>query len=699
MKSAKFNIGAAEITIETGEIAKLADGAVIVKQGRTVILATAVAAEQTGDGPGFFPLTVEYKERTAAAGKIPGGFIKRETRPQENEILTSRLIDRSIRPLFPKAFKAETQVVVTVLSYDRDTDSQSLAIIGASAALSVSNIPWAGPVCGARVTKKDGEYLLLPNFEQRASTDLDLMISCGKDGLIMAEGIAEEVQESDVLQALQKAQEQMTPFFDLMDQWQKELNVEKRICEEGPEVPEGMKDSIHSAVKENLQKAFLTQQKKQRTKNLKKVMKDAKQEFGEKYPDEDKNIAGILDDLLYNSVRDYMISEKKRIDGRDFTTIRPISGKVSWLPNTHGSCVFTRGETQALVSCTLGTPDDQQFVETLIEQKRERFLLHYNFPSYSVGEVRPIRGPGRREIGHGNLALRALTYVLPKHKDFVYTIRLVSDITESNGSSSMATVCGGCMAMMDAGVPVSKAVAGIAMGLIQHGGETIVISDIMGDEDHLGDMDFKVTGTDDGITALQLDNKIGSLPFSILEKALEQAKEGRIHILGEMNKVIPERREELSSLAPRIVSTTIRKDRIRELIGPGGKVVQKIQELCSVNININSDTGEVQVYAENIDGCNSALKMIEETVGDPEIGKIYRGKVTATKDFGAFVKFFGSQEGLVHVSELEEKRVEKVTDVIKEGEKVLVKVLGIERGKIRLSRKEALNAKESDIVN
>lgn len=698
MKSTTIDIGGKSVTFEHGEIARQADGAVIVKQGGTVLLATVVAADKANESLGFFPLTVEYREKSAAAGKIPGGFIKRETRPQDREILASRLIDRSVRPLFPKAFLCETQVMVTVFSYDDDANPEPLAIMGAAAALHISNIPWAGPVCGVHIVKNGDSYTVLPTQKEREEPQLDLMISCGKEGLIMAEGLANETQESDVLEALEKAQQAMQPFFDMMDEWQKDAD-EKRVCEEPEKPAQEMHDDIVNAVKDELLEAVLTKQKKQRGKNIKKVLSTHSEAFNEKYPEQEKHIAKILDDLHYNLVRDYMISEKKRIDGRDFDNIRPISGKVGWLPNAHGSSIFTRGETQALVSCTLGTPDDQQLVETLGGERRERFLLHYNFPSYSVGEVRPLRGPGRREIGHGNLALRALTNILPAQKGFVYTIRLVSDISESNGSSSMATVCGGCLAMMDAGVPISKPVAGIAMGLIQHNGETVVISDIMGDEDHLGDMDFKVTGSKDGITALQLDNKIGSLPFSILEKALQQAKDGRVHILDEMAKILGETRVDLSELAPRIVSTTIRKDRIRSLIGPGGKNVQGIQEACNVNININSDNGEVQVYATNMQDCEKALKKIDEMVGDPEIGKIYRGKVTSVKDFGAFVKFFGEQEGLVHISELEQGRVQKVRDVVNEGDAIIVKVLGIDRGKIKLSRKEALNAKDSDIAN
>ncbi|WP_372367267.1 polyribonucleotide nucleotidyltransferase [Candidatus Uabimicrobium sp. HlEnr_7] len=697
MKSTTIDIDGKSITFEYGEIARQADGAVIVKQGGTVLLATVVAADKAKEGLGFFPLTVEYREKSAAAGKIPGGFIKRETRPQDREILASRLIDRSVRPLFPKSFLCETQVMVTVFSYDDDAHPEALAIMGAAAALHISDIPWAGPVCGIQIAKNDDKYTVLPTRSERETPQLDLMISCGKEGLIMAEGIAHEVQESDVLEALEKAQQAMKPFFDMMDEWGE--GVEKREYVEPEKAAQEMQDDIVAAVKEELLQAVLTPQKKLRSKNIKKVLSTHKENFVEKYPEEEHHVGKILDDLHYNLVRDYMINEKKRIDGRDFDNIRPITGKVGWLPNTHGSSIFTRGETQALVSCTLGTPEDQQFVESLGGERRERFLLHYNFPSYSVGEVRPLRGPGRREIGHGNLALRALTNILPSHKDFVYTIRLVSDVTESNGSSSMATVCGGCLAMMDAGVPVSKSIAGIAMGLIQHNGETVVISDIMGDEDHLGDMDFKVTGSKEGITALQLDNKIGSLPFSILEKAMAQAKDGRHHILDEMSKVLSETRGSLSDLAPRIVSTTIRKDKIRSLIGPGGKNVQSIQEACNVNININSENGEVQVYASNMKDCNDALKKIDEMVGDPEVGKIYRGKVTSVKDFGAFVKFFGEQEGLVHISELEKGRVQKVTDVVNEGDAIVVKVLGIDRGKIKLSRKEALNATESDFAN
>ena len=699
MRQDIINIGGQEIILETGEIAKQTNGAVIIRHKETVLLATVVAEAEARENIDFFPLTVEYREKTAACGKIPGGFIKRETRPQNHEILTSRIVDRSIRPLFPKNFQAETQVMVTVYSYDPETDTGPLAVMGAAAALQISDIPWEGPVCGLRLIRCNGEYKVLPPASECSNPDIDLVISCRKDGLIMLEGLAREASEKEVLDGIMFAQESMQPFFELMERWTQELKVEKRTLETKEFNPE-LEQKIKELTDHKLIEAILNPEKLKRKKNIKAVFTEVTEALEADYPEDTDQINAILGELLHNSVRHYMVENNKRIDGRDFKTIRPISGKSNWLPRNHGSALFTRGETQAIVSCTLGTLQDEQIVETLSGEERERFMLHYNFPPFCVGEARPLRGPGRREIGHGNLALRALINVIPSNKEFPYTIRLVSDITESNGSSSMASVCGGTLAMMDAGVPINGPVAGIAMGLIQEGDKIIILSDIMGDEDHLGDMDFKVTGSVNGITALQMDNKIGSLSSEVLQSALSQAREGRLHILGEMSKIIDKVRENLSAYAPRVVGTQIRKERIRHLIGPGGKHIQEIQDTCRVQIDIDSQTGQVRIYAKDAKDCQEAMKKVRYHTAELEVDKIYRGTVTSVKEFGAFVRIFSDTEGLVHISELANQRVKRVSDVVKEGEEVIVKVLGVDRqGKIRLSRREALNVEASQIEN
>ncbi len=698
MKQETITIGKQEITFEMGEIARQANGAVLVRQKDTVLLVTAVAAEKPRENLGFFPLTVEFREKTAAVGKFPGGFIKRENRPHNHEILTSRLIDRSIRPLFPKKFLCETQIMATVFSYDSDSCPQALALMGTAMALQISDIPWNGPVCGIHAVKKNGELILLPDAQEKENAELDLMVACGPDGMIMLEGVADETSEEDILECIEAASQAMKPFFDLAQKWRSELGVTTREYEVKEASPELVKE-IQEKGQEKLKGTFVHSSKQERKKQIREATSQIKEELMEKYPEEAHFVSELLSDLLHHSVREYMVNDQKRIDLRDFSEIRPISGRVGWLPRNHGSALFTRGDTQAIVSCTLGSLDDEQVAESLDGVTREKFLLHYNFPPFCVGEARPLRPPGRREIGHGNLALRALCNMIPK-KNFPYTIRILSDITESNGSSSMASVCGGSLAMMDAGVPIKKPVAGIAMGMIKQGENFVILSDIMGDEDHLGDMDFKVTGTADGITALQVDNKIGSLSSDILTKALAQAKDGRLHILSEMNKVLAESRPELSRYSPRVASTTIRKERIRSLIGPGGKHIQEIQNTNNVKIDVDSDTSEVRIFAQSGDDCEKALKRVKYYTGDVEVNKVYRGVVVATKDFGAFVRVYFDTEGLVHISELDEARVEKVTDILKEGDEVIVRVLGIDRqGKIKLSRREALNANPSDIVN
>jgi len=610
------------------------------------------------------------------------------------------LIDRSIRPLFPETFFSETQLMATVLSFDADSEPEILSILGAAAALMLSDIPWNGPLGGIRLVRKNGKFIAMPTEQDRQNTEMDMVISCSKDGLVMLEGEAKETQETYLQAGIAYAHQVLQPFFELLDQWQKELGNAKRVCQELA-LPEGFKEMLDQLTIEPLQKAIVGPNKKVRANQVKEVYKAATTALLEKFPDVSETIINYLIDAnKYKIFRRYLVHENRRVDGRTFQEIRPISGKVSWLPRTHGSAIFTRGETQAMVSCTLGTPEDEQIVETLSGEIRQKFMLHYNFPAFSVGEVKPVRGPGRREIGHGFLATRALQQVLPLESSFPYTIRLISDITESNGSSSMATVCGGCLALMDAGVAIKNMVAGVAMGLIQEDNKTVVLTDIMGEEDHMGDMDFKVAGTEQGITAVQMDNKIGSLPPEVMTQALEQARQGRLFILGEMRKLLDKPRPALSSFAPRVSSFMIRKERIRDLIGPGGKNIQEIQDTYNVRIDVQSNTGKVTLYSYNQSSSDKALKQIHYLTGEPELGKCYRGEVTAVKPFGAFVKIFSNVEGLVHISEIAPTRIVQVSDVLKDGDTVVVRVLGVDRqGKLKLSRKDALNVEEHEIAN
>lgn len=706
MKQETISLGGREITFETGEIAKQAHGAVIVKQKDTVVLVTVVAdAKPIEDAGGrsdegdFVPLTVEYREKTAAAGRFPSGFVKRESKPQDHEILASRLLDRSIRPLFPRNFRYETQVMATVFSYDPDADAEALSILGAGAALYLSHIPWNGPVGGISLVQKGGKFIAFPTAQERQQTSMDMVISCCPDGLVMVEGLAKEVPEQDVLQAFLLAQESLQPFFAMLQRWSQENPVTKLAL-----TPTVISDELQKAVdllREPLLKALLEATNKlERKQKVGEIVHAATEALAKQYPAEAAKIPGLLAQLEYHTFREYMVKEQKRVDGRQLHEIRPISGKVNWLPRAHGSAVFTRGETQAVVTCTLGTKEDKQMVETLAGESWQRFLLHYNFPSYSVGEVKPMRGPGRREIGHGNLALRALLAVIPEEKQFPYTIRVVSDITESNGSSSMATVCGGCLSLMDCGVPIKRPVAGIAMGLIKEKDTMLILSDIMGEEDHLGDMDFKVAGTEVGVTAVQMDNKLGSLPTEAMLKALNQAREGRMFILQQMLAILPAPRPNLSKFAPRVSAFPIRKERIRDLIGPGGKTIQELQEQHNVKIDIDPETCLVRVYSPHEEACKQAVRQIDYLTKELEVGKFYRGIVTTIKDFGAFVRVYANTEGLLHISELDNVRVESVRNILKEGDEVIVKVLGVDRqGKIRLSRKDALHVPKEQVEN
>jgi len=674
--------GGRTLTIETGRIARQADGAVLVSYGESSVLCTAVGEKQPKVGIDFFPLTVHYQEKTFAAGKIPGGFFKREGRPTEKEVLTSRLIDRPIRPLFHKSYRNETQVICTTVSHDLENDPDIPAMIGASAALTISGIPFLGPIAAARVGYIDGEYVLNPTAEQLKGSELDLVVAGTSEGVLMVESEAHQLSEDIMLGAVMFGHEAYQEVIDLI------ISVAERAAKEPRDVSEPSQEELdlkarvrelgEAAIREAYtEKDKLTRQDK---------VAAAKAAVIEQLSEEEQAGAGsALKALESDVVRRSILDTGNRIDGRDTKTVRPIDCQISVLPRSHGSALFTRGETQGLVVATLGTGQDEQIIDALEGEYRQHFLLHYNFPPFSVGETGRIGFTGRREIGHGKLAWRALRPLLPAKEDFPYTIRVVSEITESNGSSSMATVCGSSLAMMDAGVPLKAPVAGIAMGLIKEDDGFAVLSDILGDEDHLGDMDFKVAGTTEGITSLQMDIKITSITKEIMEIALDQAKDGRIHILGEMAKAIDTSRNELSQHAPRITTMTIPTDKIRDVIGTGGKVIREICEVTGCKVDID-DEGLIKVASSDGEAAQKAIDWITSIVAEPEVGVIYNGKVVKVVDFGAFVNFFGSRDGLVHISELKNERVGQVTDVINEGDEVKVKVLGIDdRGKVKLS--------------
>ncbi|MFM7680495.1 MAG: polyribonucleotide nucleotidyltransferase, partial [Candidatus Fonsibacter sp.] len=664
--------GGKKLSIETGKIARQADGAVILTSGDTVILATVVGAKKANPETDFFPLTVNYQEKYYASGKIPGGYFKREARPTESETLISRLIDRPIRPLFPEGFRNEVQVLPTVLSYEKDNDPEILSLIAASAALSISGIPFMGPVAASKVGYINGSFVLNPTKEQLKDSQLELIVAGTKDAVLMVESEASGLTEKIMLDAVKFGHEQFGPVIKMINEFSSECSKEKWIVEE-KDLNE-VKSNLLKNVKNDLIAAFSEADKKKRGEliNLAKEKSLALYKDSEQFTEMD--VESQFKNIEKEIVRTKILKEKKRIDGRGLADIRPIKCEVGILPRAHGSALFTRGETQAIVVTTLGTSEDEQRIESLDGLQRSRFMLHYNFPPFSVGEVGRI-GTGRREIGHGKLAWRAVNSILPKKEEFPYTFRLVSEITESNGSSSMATVCGSSLALMDAGVPIKKPVAGIAMGLIKEGADYSVLSDILGDEDHLGDMDFKVAGTEDGITSLQMDIKITGITFEIMEKALSQAKDGRIHILGEMNKALKVSRKDLSKHTPKMEKVTVDKKDIAAIIGKGGVTIREIVELSGAKVDI-SDDGIVTIAAPDEISRNKALEMVKSIIAKAEVGKIYAGKVVKIMEFGAFVNFLGKQDGLVHISELAAKRVEKVSDVVKEGDEVKVKVLG-----------------------
>ncbi|GFO70241.1 polyribonucleotide nucleotidyltransferase [Geomonas limicola] len=677
------------ITIETGKVAKQASGAVMIKSGDTMVLVTAVALKTAKEGQGFFPLTVNYQEKAYAGGRIPGSFFKREGRPSDNETLTCRLIDRPIRPLFPENFLNDTQIMATVISADKDHDPGILSMIGASAALMVSDVPFAGPIAGVKVGRVDGKFVANPTAEELELSDLEIVVAASKDAILMVEGEAKEVQENDLLEAIFFGQAAVQDVLKAQEELAAKAAVAKRVIEP-PVVNEALKARVNELAFEKMKAAVRIKSKGERHDVIDEITAATVAALAEEFEGSEKEVKAFIEDLEYNLVREHIIKDGSRIDGRDTKTIRAISTEAGFLPRAHGSALFTRGETQAIVAATLGTSVDEQRIDSLYGDSRKKFMLHYNFPPYSVGETSFRLAPGRREIGHGNLAERALQQVLPKHDDFPYTIRIVSDITESNGSSSMATVCGGSMSMMDAGVPIKAPVAGIAMGLIKEGEGYAILSDILGDEDHLGDMDFKVAGTAEGVTALQMDIKIGGVTREIMQNALAQAKEGRIHILGEMAKTLGSARADLSAFAPRITTIWVKVDKIRDVIGSGGKNIRSVTEATGVSIDIE-DTGKINIASTNKEACDLAIKMIRNLTAEAEEGKLYMGTVKKVMEFGAFVEIFPGTDGLVHVSELDKERVKNVTDILNEGDKVLVKCIGIDKqGKIKLSRKEAL---------
>ena len=680
----EFQWGDKTVVIETGKIARQADGAVLVSMGQTTVLCTAVAAKSAKPGQDFFPLTVNYQEKAFAAGKIPGGFFKREGRPSENETLICRLIDRPIRPLFPKEFKCETQVICTVLSHDMENAPDIVAMIGASAALTISGVPFFGPIGAARVGLIEGAFILNPTITQMETSTLDLVMAGTSEGVLMVESEASELSEKVMLDAVNFGHEQIQTAINAIIELAESAAKEPRdLPQEAPEA-EAMRNTL-SSLKSEVEQAYAISDKSERQGALSGIKEKAVELAGAEA--DGVLVGGIMKELEANVVRSAILKTGKRIDGRDTKTVRPIVAEVGLLPRTHGSALFTRGETQALAVTTLGTGQDEQIIDSLEGESRSRFMLHYNFPPYSVGEAGRVGSPGRREIGHGKLAWRAIHPVLPEKEEFPYTLRTVSEVTESNGSSSMATVCGTSLSMMDAGVPLKRPVAGIAMGLIKEDDSFAVLSDILGDEDHLGDMDFKVAGTQDGITSLQMDIKITSITAKIMEIALDQAKDGRLHILGEMSKALNTARDNLSDSAPKITTLKIPVDKIRDIIGPGGKVIREICEQTGAKIDIEDD-GTVSIAASSQESSDAAIARVKDIVAEPELGEIYTGSVVKTVDFGAFVNFLGPKDGLVHISEMREERVSKTTDVCKEGDSVKVKVIGFDdRGKVKLSMK------------
>jgi len=686
----EIEFGGKKFSIETGKLARQANGAVMVRYADTMILVSAVASEEAKEDQGFFPLQVEYRERTSAAGKFPGGYIKREGRPSEKEILSARLIDRPIRPLFPENFKNETQIIAMVYSHDGENDADVLGMVGASAALCISNIPFDGPMASVRVGRINGELIINPTFSQLKESDLEILVAGTDDSIMMVEGEASEISEHELLTVLKFAHDAVKKIVQLQVELINEVGKSKMALPENKIDESLMNDVLELASSKFREIVYSILTKEERSAKNKELSTSVKEALAEKYPEQEKVIGEVLHDLEKELMRKRILEDGIRLDGRNTKQIRPITIELGVLPRTHGSALFTRGETQSLTSLTLGSKNDEQTVDGLTEEYSKKFMLHYNFPPFCVGEVGRMTGVGRREIGHGHLAERALKMVLPKDDVFPYTSRLISDILESNGSSSMATVCAGSLSLMDGGVPIRKAVAGVAMGLVKENDKFAVLSDILGNEDHLGDMDFKVAGTSDGITAIQMDIKIKGISFEIMEVALQQALAGRVHILGVMNEAIAQAREQLSPYAPRLITMKVETDQIGLIIGPGGKTIQGMQRLFGVDIVIEED-GTVNIASPDKESAQKCKEYIKKMTATPEVGEIYDGVVTKIMDFGAFVEILPGKEGLLHISQIDNKRVNKVTDYFKEGDKVTVKLLKVENGKFSLSRKELLN--------
>ena len=676
------------LSLETGRLAKQSHGAVLAQYGETIVLATVVAAYQSRERVDFLPLTVDYQERTFAAGKIPGGFFKREGRPSEKEILTSRLIDRAMRPLFPKGFDQETQIVVTVLSADRDNDPDMLSLIAASAALEVSDIPHNGPVAAVRMGRVGGKLIVNPRFAEMEASDLSMVVAAQLDSIVMLEGGAQIVDEESVLEALFSAHEEMRPVFELQEELRRLAGKTKRQFTLR-QYDQALLSAVRERMAGSLEEALKIVGKKERNNAIYSLSDRVVAELASHFPERTNELTEATEKVLRDRVRGVILEQDRRIDDRSSTEIRPLSAQVQVLPRTHGSALFTRGETQVLATVTLGTSSDEQKIDALLGERFKKFMLHYNFPPFSTGEVKFLRGPSRREIGHGALAERALAPILPPEDSFPYTIRVVSEVLESNGSSSMATVCGGSLALFDAGVPVKAAVAGIAMGLVKDGEQVRVLTDILGDEDHLGDMDFKVAGTAQGITAIQMDNKVGGITRDVMRQALHQARDARLFVLSVMEKAMERPRKEVSSYAPRIVTMHIKPDKIRDVIGPGGKVIRALVEETGCKIDIQDDGTVVIASADGV-AMEKAVAAIEAITAQPEVGRIYRGKVRKIVDFGAFVEILPGTDGLLHISQISKDRVRRVEDELSEGDEVMVKVLDVDRnGKIRLSMREA----------
>jgi len=688
--SSSIEINGQPLNVETGRVAKQASGSVVVTYGETVVLVTAVSTDEVREGIDFLPLTVEYQEMSYAGGNIPGNFFRRDMgRPSERETLTSRLIDRPLRPLFPKNYHFETQVIATVLSTDKENESDMLAMLGASAALEISDIPFSGPIAGVRVGRIDGRFITNPTISQQAESDINLIVAGNRDGVVMVEAGAKFVSEADMIEAIFYGHEAIQPMLDMQEQLKAKVGKLKRMIPP-PETDAAFEARIREIAAPLLKEVIATADKMERQRKRSEAEIQTVELLSAEYEGRKSEIKEGVHSLEKTMVREMMLSEGKRIDGRPFNQVRPIDCVVGLLPRIHGSALFTRGETQAMVLTTLGTERDEQRIESIYGDYFSSFIFHYNFPPYSVGEAKRLGGPGRREIGHGALARRGLLPILPEKEDFQYCIRVVSEILESNGSSSMASVCGGCLSLMDAGVPIKAPVAGVAMGLVSDGERMVVLTDIIGDEDHYGDMDFKVTGTRDGVTALQMDIKIERLTREIMEKALEQAKEGRLFILDEMEKAISRPRADVSQYAPIIATVKISPEKVRVLIGPGGKTIREISNSSGARIDVD-DEGTVTVSSPDKEISDAAIKMIRAIVQEAEVGKLYMGKVVKIMDFGAFVEIFPGTDGLIHISQLAEERVNKVTDVLNEGDEVLVKVLEVGNdGRIRLSRKAAL---------